>query len=141
MKLKVPKHVADKIVGLSKSDLVIKPFIASGPGGQHRNKVFTAVRITHVETGIYAEATDSRSQSTNKKNAFQKLVKKLIAHYTKEEGKERETNMGWAAKIRTYHEPRNEVKDHRSGATHPYDKVLDGDLDKLIESVLLQENY
>lgn len=131
MRIKVPKYIAEKLDGLRKGDFIVQPFRASGPGGQHRNKVSTAVRITHILTGVTAEATDSRSQADNKAAAFRKLIHKLIEYY-KEEEEQRRTNTGWAEKIRTYHKPRGTVKDHRTGCTYDYDAILDGQLDKLI---------
>jgi len=133
MRIKVPKHVADKIDGLSKKDFKVTTFRSSGPGGQHRNKTDTAVRITHSETGVAAEATDSKSQATNKKVAFRKLVHKLIEYYHEDES-ERRTSIGWGEKIRTYHEPRGLVTDHRTGVTKRYSDVIDGDLDAFIEA-------
>ena len=132
MRIKIPKHVADKIVGTCKKDLTVTYFRASGAGGQHRNKADTAARIKHNETGIQIEATDSRSQADNRAAAFRKLVLKLIAHYDTEHKKRLMAN-GWAGKIRTYHQPRGIVKDHRSGVTAPYEATLDGDLDPFID--------
>jgi len=137
MKLKVPKHVADQLCGLSKKDFKVQTFKAPGNGGQRKNKVETAVRIIHIATGIAAEATNTRSQATNKEEAFRKLILRLVDHYT-EEDPARRINLGWAEKIRTYHQPRNTVKDHRTGTEHPYDLVLDGDISAFIESCVLQ---
>ena len=63
MRIKLPKYVAEKLIGTSKKDLRVQFFSASGKGGQHRNKTDTACRMTHIATGISAESTDSRSQS------------------------------------------------------------------------------
>jgi protein subunit release factor A len=62
---------------ITKKDLVIEPTRGSGPGGQHRNKNFTGVRITHPPSGAIGEATDSKSQETNKRNAFLRMVDTL----------------------------------------------------------------
>lgn len=138
MRIKLPKYVAEKLIGTSKKDLRVQFFRASGKGGQHRNKTDTACRMTHIATGISAESTDSRSQSENKWAAWKKLVDRLIKHYTKEMAQEsRRTNSGWAEKIRTYHQPRGTVTDHRTGVTQDYGKTLDGDLDKFIEAMYL----
>ena len=138
MRVNVPKYVADKIVGITKKDLRIEFYRASGKGGQHRNKTDTACRITHKATGVSAESTDSRSQGDNKTGAWLKLVDRLIAHYKKEMvQEERRMNSGWSEKIRTYHEPRGTVKDHRTGVVQGYKETLDGDLDKFIEGMLL----
>jgi protein subunit release factor A len=138
MRITLPKSVADKLIGTTKKDLRVEFFRASGKGGQHRNKTDTACRITHLATGIAAEATDSRSQADNKEKAWLKLVERLIAYYRRETIQEtRRMNSGWAEKIRTYHEPRGTVKDHRTGVTNGYQETLDGDLDKFIEAMYL----
>ena len=138
MRRMVPKYVADRIVGTTKKDLRIQFFRASGKGGQHRNKTDTACRITHIATGVTAEATDSRSQASNKVKAWLKLVNRLIAHYKSEMVQEaRRTNTGWGEKIRTYHQVRGEVKDHRTGVVQGYEQTLDGDIDKFIEAMYL----
>jgi protein subunit release factor A len=138
VRVKVPKHVADKLVGITKKDVRVEFFRASGKGGQHRNKTDTACRMTHLATGISAEATDSRSQADNKQGAWFKLVNRLIAYYKAQMvQEERRTNKGWAEKIRTYHEPRGIVKDHRTGITQNYQRTLDGDLDQFIEGMYL----
>lgn len=140
MRLKLPKPIAEKLVGITKKELRIEFFRASGKGGQHRNKTDTACRITHKATGVSAEATDSRSQSDNKQAAWLKLVDRLVAHYKAEMVEEvRRVNSGWAEKIRTYHQPRGVVKDHRSGVTNGYAETLNGDLDKFIEGMYLQD--
>jgi len=129
MKIKVSKYVGSKLDGLRKKDFEIKMFRGSGPGGQHRNKVETAVRITHKSTGISAEATDSKSQITNRQSSFIKLAKKLIVHYGAEErelspDRERVTEV-----VRTYHAIRGTVKDYRTGLVAPYKEVMDGKID------------
>ena len=73
MKIKVHPHVAERLDGLRKTDLRLQFYRASGPGGQHRNKTATACRITHLATGLSAEATDSRSQADNRRNALRRL--------------------------------------------------------------------
>lgn len=130
MIISVPAYVAEELDGLRKKDFKIKSIKGSGPGGQHRNKRETGIRIVHIKTGIRAEATDSKSQSQNRQQAFIRLVNKLVSHYTREEmGMQINTK-----RIRTYNEQRNTVKDHRSGVEAPYKKVLDGDLDMFIPS-------
>lgn len=140
MKIKVHPHVADQLDGLRKKDFRLQFFRASGPGGQHRNKTSTATRITHIATGISAEATDSRSQSDNRAAAFRKLVAKLVEHYAGQfQTAARRTNAGWAEKIRTYHEPRDTVTDHRTGVTRGYKAVLAGDIDPFIDACYEKE--
>lgn len=136
MRVKVSKAVADKIDGITKKDLRVEFFRSSGKGGQHRNKTDTACRITHKPTGITAESTNSRSQADNRSSAWIKLVNRLIKRYQAEEvQKIRRMNSGWAEKIRTYHEPRGTVKDHRTGVEQDYQKTLNGDIDVFVESM------
>ena len=135
-KIKVSPFVASKIDGLRKTDFRVQFFKASGPGGQHRNKTSTAARITHIKTGISAEATDSRSQADNRANAFKKLINKLIEHYESMTiAEERKINSGWAEKIRTYHQPRGTVTDHRSGVAVNYDDAMNGEIDDFINAM------
>lgn len=135
MKLSAPKHVADELLKVNKKTLEINYFRASGKGGQHRNKTDTACRIKHKPTGIIAESTDSRSQADNRYSAFRKLIARLADHYDNTH-KERLTAAGWSEKIRTYHEPRGTVKDHRTGVTAPYRDTLDGKLEPFIEAAI-----
>ena len=129
MKIKVSRYVGEQLDGLRKKDFKIQPFKSSGPGGQHRNKNATAIRITHKATGITAEASDAKSQARNRSNAFVKLVKKLIAHYGTQGQAvsfREEQNEGT---IRTYNAMRHTVKDHRTGVTAKFKDVMDGEID------------
>ncbi len=76
-------------------------------------------------------ATDSRSQSDNQRNAFQRLAVRLLEHYERDQHEDegRRQSAGWAAKIRTYHEPRGVVVDHRTGERRAYSAVLNGDIE------------
>lgn len=132
MIIKVPRYVANKLDGLRKKDFKIQTFKGSGPGGQHRNKVETAVRITHIATGIAAESTNSKSQSRNRSSAFLKLTQKLIRHY-KEEHTESTQQRASPVTIRTYNKIRNVVKDHRTGVEASYKSTLDGNIDCFID--------
>ena len=114
---------------VKKSDLRIEYYRASGPGGQHKNKKDTACRITHKPTGISAYATDSKSQSQNRKKAFRKLANKLIPLMKGAAVAQEKSN----ETIRTYHEIRDSVKDHRTGTVANYGSVINGDLDDLME--------
>ena len=143
MRLTLPKPIADKLCAIRRKDYKLKPFKSSGPGGAHRNKNATAMRITHIPTGISAEAADSKSLATNKKKAFLKLVNKLIEHFKKDlyaPVYEEKQAIGWADKVRTYHQPRGTVKDHRTGVTADYDKTLDGDLDPFIDAMVKKDD-
>jgi len=136
-KLKSPE-----VLQRSKVDFEVTFFRASGAGGQNRNKNDTACRIKDKKTGLQSDASDSKSQAQNKKNAFIKLAKKIIAHYEALESQddERETNLGWAEKIRTYHQKRNMVTDHRTGVSLPYDRVLNGEIEEFIKELKINEN-
>lgn len=121
-----------KELHLTKKDFKLDWFSGQGAGGQHRNKHQNCCRITHLETGITAVAQESRERTTNQRLAFERLVKKLIAHYTVEEDRDQYTSK---ERVRTYHEPRNDVLDHASGFRQTYKKVvLDGDLEDMIEA-------
>ena len=134
MIIKVPAYVAEELDGLRKKDFLIKSIKGSGPGGQHRNKRETGIRITHKATGVTAEATDSKSQERNRHNAFVKLINKLVLYYTRVQMKEEMPTK----RIRSYNEKRGTVKDHRSGVIGKYKDVLDGDLDCFIQGPVAQ---
>jgi protein subunit release factor A len=112
----------------TKKDFKVQHVRGSGPGGQHRNKVATGVRITDLITGLSAVSTDSRSQTDNKAEAFRKLARLLIEHYEMGSTPERRVGAGFGDRIRTYHEPRGTVVDHRTGERRSYAAVLDGDI-------------
>ncbi len=115
---------------LTKKDFKLEWFSGTGAGGQHRNKHQNCCRITHLESGFVETGQNSRERSTNQRDAFTKLAKRVIAFYhialVKEISDER---------IRTYHEPRNTVTDHASGLTQEYKRVVtDADLTNMIEA-------
>lgn len=118
---------------VTKKDLRIDYYRGSGAGGQHRNKTDSACRITHIPTGIVAQCEDQRHQDQNKKIAFQRLAQKLIPLMKSVKKSEHENVTDT---IRTYHEKRGTVKDHRiSNKTFNLRKVLDGDLDEIIKEL------
>ena len=129
MKLECRKEIFNILSKFSKKDYKVSCFRGSGPGGQHRNKNDTAVRIKHILTNISAESSDNKSQRMNKKSAFEKLIFKLILHYEKIFTTDK---LDLNERIRTYHEPRNIVKDHRTGKTNDYKRTLHGDIDCFI---------
>jgi peptide chain release factor 1 len=118
---------------VTKSDLRIDYYRGSGKGGQKKNKTSSACRITHIPTGISAQCEDTRSQPQNQKLAFLRLADKLVP-IMKNKAKPvlvKDTSR----RVRTYHEPRNEVKDHTTGKTYSFDEFLNGKgLDKAIEA-------
>tara|TARA_E500000075_G_C6980631_1_gene316451 strand:- start:525 stop:1457 length:933 start_codon:yes stop_codon:yes gene_type:complete len=137
--------IDDKIdIQVSESDVRIDTYRASGAGGQHVNTTDSAVRITHISTGIVVQCQNERSQHRNKETAWNMLRAKL---YEKEQ-EEREkaanlanlekTDIGWGHQIRSYVlHPYRQVKDIRTKleSTNP-DAVLDGDIDQFLESAL-----
>ncbi|HXG31211.1 MAG TPA: peptide chain release factor 1 [Thermodesulfobacteriota bacterium] len=131
-------------VTLDERDLRIDTFRASGAGGQHVNKTDSAIRITHLPTGIVVQCQDERSQHKNRAKAMRMLRARL---YELEEQKRlreisttRRDLVGTgerSEKIRTYNFPQSRVTDHRIGLTlHRLEAILDGDLDELIETLI-----
>jgi peptide chain release factor 1 len=128
-------------VQIDPKDLRIDVFRSSGPGGQSVNTTDSAVRITHVPSGIVATCQDEKSQHKNKAKALKVLRARLMdrAHKKQEEdmARTRRSQVGSgdrSAKIRTYNFPQNRVTDHRVNLTlYRLDQVLDGDLNELVE--------
>ncbi len=137
----------DVEVDVSPGDLRIDIFHSGGAGGQNVNKVSTAVRLTHLPTGLVVVCQDERSQLRNRQKAMAVLKTRLLdAERTKQEGEisaERRTQVGTgerAEKIRTYNFPQDRVTDHRIGITmHNLPKLMDGGLDDLIDAVAASE--
>jgi peptide chain release factor 1 len=134
-------------VEIRPDDLKMDTYRASGPGGQHMQKNETAVRITHVPTGIVVACQDERSQRRNRELALRVLRAKLWeiqeqerAHELREARRKQIGTGDRAEKIRTYNFPQTRVTDHRIGLTvHRLAEVLDGDLDQLIEPIFAAE--
>ena len=107
----------------------------SGPGGQHKNRVQTAVLITHIPTGLQEKCEDTRSQHRNKELAMERLLKRIAEQKELEAHEKRNDNRKEQIvnkkAIRTYNYPRNQVVDHRTGKKANLDKVMKGDLDLL----------
>ena len=130
-------------VQIDSGDLKIDVFRSSGPGGQSVNTTDSAVRITHVPTGLVVSCQDEKSQHKNKAKAMKVLRSRLldreIAAQEAERARERRMQVGTgdrSAKIRTYNFPQNRVTDHRIGLTlHRLEDVLDGDLDEVIDAL------
>jgi peptide chain release factor 1 len=122
-------------------DLKIDVFRSSGPGGQSVNTTDSAVRITHIPTGLVVSCQDEKSQHKNKAKALKVLRSRLldqeVAAQEADRARERRLQVGTgdrSAKIRTYNFPQNRVTDHRINLTlHRLEAVLAGDLDELID--------
>jgi peptide chain release factor 1 len=139
---------ADEIeVEISPKDLKVEVFRASGPGGQYVNTTESAVRITHLPTGITVSCQEERSQLQNRERAMRILRARLLAleeeRRREEEARMRRAQVGTgerSEKIRTYNFPQNRVTDHRVGLTlHKLAEVLAGDLDEIVEALLARE--
>jgi len=130
-------------VSVNPSDLRIDVFRASGAGGQHVNTTDSAVRITHIPTGVVVSCQDERSQHKNKAKALKVLQSRLLAfekeRHASEIGKQRKDQVGRgmrAEKARTYNFPQNRVTDHNADITlKKLDYVIEGDLDEIIEAL------
>ena len=130
-------------IDIRDEDLRIDVYRSSGPGGQSVNTTDSAVRITHIPTGVVVTCQDEKSQLKNKVKAMKVLRSRLldarIAQQEAERSRERKTQVGTgdrSAKIRTYNFPQGRVTDHRIGLTlHRLPDVLNGDLDELITSL------
>ena len=134
-------------VQINKSDLRIDTYRASGAGGQHINKTDSAVRITHLPTGIVATSQDGRSQHDNRDKAMKALVARVYDYFQSQQTEaidsERKSKVGTgdrAEKIRTYNYPQNRVTDHRIGYTvNQLDRIMDGRLDDLMAALQLAD--
>jgi len=134
-------------VEINPEELRVETFRAGGPGGQHMQKNETAVRITHIPTGIVVACQDERSQHRNREQALRLLRAKLweLEERRREtelrEARRRQIGTGdRSEKIRTYNFPQSRVTDHRIGLTiYQLEEVLDGNLDLVIEPLLEEE--
>ena len=135
----MPEPDEHQAVTLNPADLRIDTFRASGAGGQHINKTDSAVRLTHLPTGLVVECQDGRSQHSNKAQAMKVLAARLNDMQRREaqakEAAERKSLIGSgdrSERIRTYNYPQGRVTDHRINLTlHKLDFIMDGDLDEL----------
>ena len=132
---------------LDPRDLRIDTFRASGAGGQHINKTSSAIRVTHLPTGLVVECQDQRSQRENRDRALKVLRSRLLQQkqqaYDQEYNARRQSQVGSgdrSERIRTYNFPQGRLTDHRIGLTiYRLEDVLDGDLDLVVEPLLLAD--
>jgi peptide chain release factor 1 len=136
---------ADEVdVEIDPKEIRIDTFCSSGPGGQSVNTTYSAVRITHLPTGMVVSCQDEKSQIKNRAKAMRVLRSRLydqrLAEQQKQISEERRTMVGTgdrSEKIRTYNFPQNRVTDHRIGLTlHQLDRIMDGRLDEIIDALI-----
>ncbi len=133
-------------IDIDKSDLRVDTYRASGAGGQHVNKTDSAVRLTHLPTGIVVECQDERSQHKNKARAMSLLQAKLLdkaqSAQSQEQAETRRNLVGSgdrSEKIRTYNYPDGRVTDHRINLTlHRLPQVMTGELDPIIDQLIIE---
>lgn len=131
-------------VDINPADLQIDTYRSGGAGGQHVNKTESAIRITHIPTGLVVECQDERSQHKNKEKAMKilrsRLYEQLQSEQSEEIAKSRKLQVGTgdrSERIRTYNYPQSRVTDHRIGLTlYKLDQILNGDLDELIDALV-----
>jgi peptide chain release factor 2 len=141
----IPEIPEDVVIDIDEKDLRIDTFRSSGAGGQHVNKTDSAVRITHLPTGIVVQCQNERSQHKNKATALRILRARLYEKEMKEKSEKLEElhntkkEIAWGSQIRSYvMHPYRMVKDHRTNQViHDVDRVMDGDIDELMKSYLL----
>ena len=139
-------EVDDSIeININPSDVRTDTFRASGAGGQHINKTDSAVRLTHIPTGIVVQCQDGRSQHSNRDVAWKRLRSRLYDHEMRKQQAEQQkledskTDVGWGHQIRSYVLDNSRIKDLRTNVeVSATQKVLDGDLDVFIEASLKQ---
>ena len=133
-------------INIDKNDLRVDTFRASGAGGQHVNKTDSAVRLTHIPTGLVVECQDGRSQHKNKEKALSLLAAKLkqqeIDNQQESIASERKILVGTgdrSEKIRTYNFPQGRMTDHRIKLTqHNLDQIMDGDIKEICDALLAE---
>lgn len=135
-------------VQIDSKEVRIDYFCSSGPGGQSVNTTYSAVRLTHVPTGLVAQCQDQKSQHKNKEKAFKVLRSRLydleLAKKQEKDAAKRNSQVSSgdrSAKIRTYNYPQGRVTDHRIGLTlYDLQNIMNGDVQKIIDELMLVEN-
>ncbi len=140
----VMMEVDDVEININPADIRIDTFRSSGAGGQHINKTSSAIRVTHIPTGMVVECQDERSQFKNKDKALKVLRSRLYqmekARQDAEVARERKSQVGTgdrSERIRTYNYPQSRVTDHRIGLTlYKLERIMNGDLDEIIDALV-----
>ncbi|MCH1595614.1 MAG: peptide chain release factor 1, partial [Flavobacteriaceae bacterium] len=135
-------------VQIDPKDVRIDFFCSSGPGGQSVNTTYSAVRLTHLPTGLVAQCQDQKSQHKNKEKAFKVLRSRLydleLAKRQEEDAAKRNSQVSSgdrSAKIRTYNYPQGRVTDHRNGLTlYDLQNIMNGDIQRIIDELQLVDN-
>ncbi|MDO4902854.1 MAG: peptide chain release factor 1 [Limosilactobacillus sp.] len=143
----VMPEAEDVDVDIDPKDIRTDVYRASGAGGQHVNKTSSAVRMTHLPTGIVVAMQDERSQQQNRAKAMRILKSRVYDYYQQQEqnayDEQRKNAIGTgdrSERIRTYNFPQNRVTDHRIGLTlNKLDKIISGDLDEVIEALIVAD--
>ncbi len=142
----VSPEIDDDIeIEIEEKDIRIDTYRSSGAGGQHVNTTDSAIRITHIPTGIVVQCQNDRSQHKNKASAMKMLKSRLYEYELAKKQAEldgiEKSEIGWGHQIRSYVlQPYRQVKDNRSNQAYTnVDAILDGDIDKLIEDVLIAQ--
>lgn len=130
-------------ININPADLKVDTFKAGGPGGQYTNKTESAIRITHIPTGVVVTSQSERNQMQNRENAMAILSARIIQAQEEADlsklSAERREQIGWAKrseKTRTYNFPQNRLTDHRIGKSwHNLESIIEGDLDPVLKAL------
>jgi peptide chain release factor 1 len=131
-------------LNIEEKDLRVDVFRASGPGGQSVNTTDSAVRITHLPTGVVVQCQDEKSQHKNRAKAMKVLASRILeaqeAEVAAEQREQRRAQVGSgdrSERIRTYNFPQNRLTDHRVGLTiYKLDRIMDGDMKEVVDAML-----